>query len=92
MKNVHPIELMLAAALVVAESVLILVIAAATLFNRPTPARPALPPARPPAPPMGSQLLAHLEGLTCAQLRAIAGTTHRLRKAELVALVGAMPI
>jgi hypothetical protein len=39
-----------------------------------------------------SPLVAHLEGLTCAQLRAAAGTTRRLRKAELVAMVAAMPV
>lgn len=89
MKDFHPIELMLAVALVVAAAAgHLLLVLAVLLMPRPAP----IAPPRPPAPPMVSPLVSHLEGMTCAQLRAAAGTSRRLRKAELVALVGAMPV
>jgi hypothetical protein len=92
MKNLHPIELALVLLLVVgAAAGHLLIVLASLLLQRTQPTLPAAPPP-PPAPAAVSHLICHLESMTCAQLRAAAGTSRRLRKAELIALVGALPV
>jgi hypothetical protein len=91
MKNeLHPIELLILLAIVVASALLDLAVATTALVltiagwqpSRPTPA-PA------PARPLISPLLLELEGLTVAQLQPLAGTrSKKHRKAELITMAG----
>jgi hypothetical protein len=93
MKNTdpHPVELLILAAVVTIEALIVLVVAAVALVVTITRSRPAGSPARvmtPPVPLLHPLALVaeELEALPVTQLRPMAGTrSKRIRKAELVA-------
>jgi hypothetical protein len=95
MKNTHPVELLVLAAMVAAAALLELTVALVALLLtvagwRPAPARPQRTAPRPPAPPAVAPLFDDLAHLTTRQLMALAGTrSKKHRRAELLAMVAA---
>jgi len=94
--ELHPVEILIVAALVVAEA-LITVLAALVAFGlaatsrNPVTSRPQLPAPTPMVHPL-CNLATDLQVLTCMELRKLAGTSKKLNKQQLVGMVVAVGV